>query len=561
MWIEACINEALPSTTTLEEGLRNGVYLGKLGHFMVPDQVPLKKIYDKDLSRYNARGLHFRHTDNINHFLRAMDSVGFPSIFYPETTDIYDGKNIPRVIYCIHALSLYLFKLGKAPQIQDLYGKIKFTDDEINAMRLALEKYGIQMPAFSKIGGILATEMPVDEAALHAAVIAINDALDKQVVDETIKSLENPAAHLVNIRPHFAGTYQQVMYSAKFSKAEIARNKSLDPDSSYIPDVYDELLTQAEIQGNINKINTDCGLDELSDAVITGDANAFEKALQNPDLGLRNLKTDCSNNYMDRLGIVIHNKQNNNNDGSPLTKDEVQLTVNAANTKADEDFQKQRAVELLNQALDKNDTAATMSALSHPALAMPGLCGFAAALYHVELGNMKQEKQTDLSLVEISGGCYVLSAVGLINQAVSAGDPRTTFATLTCEESCLVQLDEGCKEKYQQALEQAKSIKDSSCPFLTHYEIQQVVNDINCQVLSENDRIVAVEKINEAIDQGQAIQTFNALSAPATKLQDVDKNQTSLYQMMLAASKTAKKKEHNDPDVVLWYQEIQVRIL
>jgi hypothetical protein len=34
------------------------------------------------------------------------------------------------------------------------------------------------MPAFQKIGGLLANEVPVDKAALHAAVIAINDALD-----------------------------------------------------------------------------------------------------------------------------------------------------------------------------------------------------------------------------------------------------------------------------------------------------------------------------------------------------------------------------------------------
>lgn len=27
-----------------------------------------------------------------------------PQIFWPETTDIYDRKNMPRVIYCIHAL-------------------------------------------------------------------------------------------------------------------------------------------------------------------------------------------------------------------------------------------------------------------------------------------------------------------------------------------------------------------------------------------------------------------------------------------------------------------------
>lgn len=38
-------------------------------------------------------------------------------------------------------------------------------DEEINNMKLELDKYGIQMPAFSKIGGILANELSVDEAA------------------------------------------------------------------------------------------------------------------------------------------------------------------------------------------------------------------------------------------------------------------------------------------------------------------------------------------------------------------------------------------------------------
>lgn len=47
--------------------------------------------------------------------------------FQPETTDIYDKKNIPRLIYCIHALSSHLFKLGKAPLIHDVFGKVVFT--------------------------------------------------------------------------------------------------------------------------------------------------------------------------------------------------------------------------------------------------------------------------------------------------------------------------------------------------------------------------------------------------------------------------------------------------
>lgn len=38
-------------------------------------------------------------------------------------------------------------------------------EEEISNMRLELEKYGIQMPAFGKIGGILANELSVDEAA------------------------------------------------------------------------------------------------------------------------------------------------------------------------------------------------------------------------------------------------------------------------------------------------------------------------------------------------------------------------------------------------------------
>lgn len=53
--------------------------------------------------------------------------ICFLQTFLPETTDIYDKKNMPRVIYCLHALSTHLFKLGKAPPMQDLYGKVNFS--------------------------------------------------------------------------------------------------------------------------------------------------------------------------------------------------------------------------------------------------------------------------------------------------------------------------------------------------------------------------------------------------------------------------------------------------
>jgi len=38
---------------------------------------------------------------------------------------------MPKVIYCLHALSTHLFKRGQAPLIQDLYGKVDFSGDKI----------------------------------------------------------------------------------------------------------------------------------------------------------------------------------------------------------------------------------------------------------------------------------------------------------------------------------------------------------------------------------------------------------------------------------------------
>ena len=92
----------------MEEYLRNGVVLAKLAKFMVP-QVKFK-IFDEDLAYFAEHGLNFRHTDNINAFLRSLEKIKLPSIFYPETTDVYDMKNMPKLCYCIHALSLHMFK-------------------------------------------------------------------------------------------------------------------------------------------------------------------------------------------------------------------------------------------------------------------------------------------------------------------------------------------------------------------------------------------------------------------------------------------------------------------
>ncbi|XP_059176256.1 ras GTPase-activating-like protein IQGAP1 [Physella acuta] len=558
IWIEACVNEELPPTTELEEGLRNGVFLAKLAHFFAPNAAPLKKIYDKEQSRYHSRGLHFRHTDNINHWLRAMEEIGLPSIFYPETTDIYDRKNMPRAVYCVHALSLFLFKLGLAPQIQDLYGKIKFTEEEISAMRRELEKYGIQMPAFSKIGGILANELTVDDAALHAAIIAINEAVDQQVASDTFTALNNPSAMLVNLDPGSQQQYQLALFEAKAVKAENARNKSIDPESTYEVDVYDELLTQAEIQGNISKVNTQQALSQLLEALTSGDRAAVLAALQLPALGLKNIKPENIDFYLEKLARLHQDKLQDAESDGALGKDEIQMAVNEANLEADVEYQKNQMVMLVNQALSNKDAVLLMKALQNPSLKLTSVDTGCAPLYLQELSNMKDEKGDDLEFEEIDPALLVIAAVLAINKSVEAGGSQATLNALSNPAAHITDLDESNADKYQTVLAAEKSSKmDSVNPLLTHAEIVGCINSVHLQVHQEHERIQAITLINEAINKGDENATVEALQLPAAKLRDIQSPQAFHYQVLLARHKDRKAEESKDDAAVLWLEEIQ----
>jgi len=64
----------------LEDRLRNGVILAKLGNFIAPSTVPISCIYDRDERRYKTAGLQYRHTDNINYWLKSLNVVNLPKV-------------------------------------------------------------------------------------------------------------------------------------------------------------------------------------------------------------------------------------------------------------------------------------------------------------------------------------------------------------------------------------------------------------------------------------------------------------------------------------------------
>jgi hypothetical protein len=122
-----------------------------LAKFFQPSAV--KRIFE------DKTKLQYRHSDNINFFFQAVKNEGLPEVFHFELTDLYDKKNIPKVIYCIHALSHLLAKKGKAPHIKNLLGRLEFTDEVLDATTQGLADAGVSMPSFGNIQNELAKEL------------------------------------------------------------------------------------------------------------------------------------------------------------------------------------------------------------------------------------------------------------------------------------------------------------------------------------------------------------------------------------------------------------------
>ncbi len=178
-WVEFCINEEIPPIVELEENLRNGVILAKVTRSFAPHLV--KKIYE-------GKKLSFVHSENINYFFKFVDEIGLPNLFKFELTDLYDKKNIPKVIFCIHALSFILSNEELAPEINNLVGKLQFTDAEIKATQKGLDATGVNMPNFNGmnqhfkldnemevLGLSIAVPISVPELEQEPEVITINE--------------------------------------------------------------------------------------------------------------------------------------------------------------------------------------------------------------------------------------------------------------------------------------------------------------------------------------------------------------------------------------------------
>ena len=140
-WIEDIIHKPIPPIVQLEEALRDGVTLAEIVQAFTPDRT---------LRIFRNPKLQFRHSDNIALFFRFLGEVELPELFRFELIDLYEKKNIPKVIHCIHALSWLLFRNGMVSfRIGNLVGQLQFEHHELEEVQKGLDKSGVSMPSFS----------------------------------------------------------------------------------------------------------------------------------------------------------------------------------------------------------------------------------------------------------------------------------------------------------------------------------------------------------------------------------------------------------------------------
>lgn len=230
-YIEDIIQRTIPPIVELEEALRDGVTLAEMVESLNPE---------RRYRIFRHQKLQYRHSDNIAIFFRYLDEVELPDLFRFELIDLYEKKNIPKVIYCIHALSWLLFRKGIVSfRIGNLVGQLEFEHHELEAMQKGLDKLGANMPSFGNIGADFDEEPPepveteeerIDrELAENEAMILdfqaqVRGAMVRMGLGQTMQQLWDSEEWLVDLQSRIRGDFSRQIVGYRMQMKQFATN-------------------------------------------------------------------------------------------------------------------------------------------------------------------------------------------------------------------------------------------------------------------------------------------------------------------------------------------------
>ncbi|XP_056680745.1 ras GTPase-activating-like protein IQGAP1 [Monodelphis domestica] len=366
---------------------------------------------------------------------------------------------------------------------------------------------------------------------MHAAVIAINEAIKEGITKQTLVTLKNPKAALTSVDDSLAENYQKALWEAKQQKEE----KNILSEEER--DEREELLTQVEIQGCINKINRIVAIDQINAVIREGHPRNTVMALMKPEAQLPTVHPFAAVLYQDEL---FNLQKQSSVDYLPY--EQLSITVEILS-----------AIVLLNKALESEDLELIQNHLQNLSIDFNNLDEEHLERYASRLMSIKREASSqgqdnlgwndiqnhiDRVNVEIELENALYAAVIAINEAIKKGIAEETLLSLKNPNAILTSVDDCLAENYQKELWKAKERKEQSVKMknillfeveidpkeelLTQVEIQEIINKIN--------RLEAVDEINAVIQEGHPSNTMMALMKPEAQLPTVHPFAAVLYQ-------------------------------
>lgn len=231
-WIEDVMNKSIGEIVKLEEELRNGETLAEVVQALNPD---------RRYRIFRHPRLQYRHSDNIAIFFRYLDEVELPDLFRFELIDLYEKKNIPKVIYCIHALSWLLYRKGIVDfRIGNLVGQLEFEHHDLEAMQKGLDKLGASMPTFGDMGadfGVepepepeeteeerIERELGENEESIVELQAQVRGALLRMRLGETMQELWDSENWLVDLQARIRGDFARQIIDYRLNMRRFAVN-------------------------------------------------------------------------------------------------------------------------------------------------------------------------------------------------------------------------------------------------------------------------------------------------------------------------------------------------
>ncbi|KRH94001.1 Ras GTPase-activating protein family - IQGAP [Pseudoloma neurophilia] len=129
-WIARLINYEMENNLVFKEEIQKGEIFVKLSGVLINENL---RVYSND-------ELVYRHSDNHNLFLNILRQLKLKECYFYSIIDAYNGKNIPSIIYCLHALSNHCEKLGFAFQIKKEQN-YTFSESEFKDVKKDIENF------------------------------------------------------------------------------------------------------------------------------------------------------------------------------------------------------------------------------------------------------------------------------------------------------------------------------------------------------------------------------------------------------------------------------------